>query len=89
MYKVILSTKAHSFYSNSQLQLAKKLARCFSFLEKEPYKSNNIKKLSGKFRNYYRYRIGDCRVIYRIDENRKEVIVVLIKHRADVYKSRT
>jgi mRNA interferase RelE/StbE len=89
MYKVILSTKAQSFYSNSQLPLAKKLARCFSFLEREPYKSNNIKKLSGKFKNYYRYRIGDFRVIYRIDENRKEIIIALIKHRADVYKNRS
>jgi mRNA interferase RelE/StbE len=86
MYKVILSANARSFFSTSQLQIAKRLSRCFSYLEKEPYKSNNIKRLSGRFKNYYRYRVGDYRVIYRIDENHKEIIITLIKHRANIYK---
>ncbi len=87
MYKVVLSVHAKSFYSSSTAHLSKKLSRCFSNLENEPYKSNNIKKLSGKLRNYYRYRIGDFRVIYRIDEINKVVNVVLIKHRSSVYRN--
>jgi mRNA interferase RelE/StbE len=86
MYKVILSKTAQSFYANAQHQLAKKLSKCFTYLENSPYLGNNIKKLSGRFKNYYRFRIGDHRVVYRIDENSKEVNITLIKNRADVYK---
>ncbi|OGI20512.1 MAG: hypothetical protein A3B68_03240 [Candidatus Melainabacteria bacterium RIFCSPHIGHO2_02_FULL_34_12] len=34
----------------------------------------------------YRYRIGDYRIIYEIDEIRKIVTVFRIRHRKDVYR---
>ncbi|NET10191.1 MAG: type II toxin-antitoxin system RelE/ParE family toxin [Symploca sp. SIO2B6] len=32
----------------------------------------------------YRYRVGNYRVVYRIDDDRQDVIVLLIKHRKDI-----
>ena len=37
-------------------------------------------------KGYRRLRVGDCRVIYRIDEDKVIVIVVDIDHRKDVYE---
>lgn len=34
----------------------------------------------------YRIRVGDYRVVYKIDKSSKEVIVVKIKHRREVYR---
>lgn len=34
----------------------------------------------------YRIRIGDFRVLYRIDDKLKEVFIYRIKHRRDVYR---
>ncbi|MBZ0202132.1 MAG: type II toxin-antitoxin system RelE/ParE family toxin [Ignavibacteria bacterium] len=48
--------------------------------------SNNIKKLSGQLSGLFRYRVGDYRVIYEIDEKSKSVEVLSIKHRKNVYK---
>ena len=37
-------------------------------LRREPHFSPNIKRLKGEFSDFYRYRIGDYRLFYSIDE---------------------
>ncbi|HTQ39691.1 MAG TPA: type II toxin-antitoxin system RelE/ParE family toxin [Pirellulales bacterium] len=86
MFDVILSPEATAFYAAAQLPLAKKLARCFAQLERDPRRHNNIKRLTGKFAGYLRYRIGDWRVIYRIDDSTTRVFVLSIAHRREVYE---
>jgi mRNA interferase RelE/StbE len=36
--------------------------------------------------NGYRIRMGDYRILYRIDDKSKEVIVYRVKHRKEVYR---
>ena len=36
--------------------------------------------------NHFRIRVGDYRVIYRIDGKRVVVVIVRIGHRRDVYR---
>lgn len=52
-------------------------------LVKDPYLG---KKLVGDLSPYYRYRVGDYRVLYEIVESKVLIIVVKIKHRKNVYK---
>jgi mRNA interferase RelE/StbE len=86
MYKVQLSTKAQKFYQKADRPLAQKLAKCFEQLEQEPHHHPNVKPLSGNLAGLYRYRVGDYRVIYRIDEQQRVVLVVIIAHRSEVYE---
>lgn len=86
MYKVSLSAYAAKAYSKANLTLAKKLSNCFLRLEINPYESNNIKKLSGQLAGLFRYRVGDHRVIFEINEKSKIVKVLSIRHRKNVYK---
>ena len=86
MFEVVLSPEAASFHANADRPLARKLARCFGQLEDDPRASANVKRLTGDFAGYVRYRIGDWRVIYRIDDAALKVMVVLIAHRRDVYE---
>jgi len=44
------------------------------------------KKLHG-FRNQWRLRVGDYRIVYSIDDSHKIVDVIRIRHRRDVYES--
>lgn len=44
------------------------------------------KKLVGDLSPYYRYRVGDYRVLYEVLNKEVLIIVVKIKHRKDVYK---
>ena len=48
--------------------------------------SPNIKKLKGPLAGAFRFRIGEWRVIYRIDKSQKQVIVLLIVHRKNAYR---
>lgn len=34
----------------------------------------------------YRKRVGDYRIVFRVDDDREEVLVTRIKHRRDVYR---
>ena len=45
-----------------------------------------LKRLSGELKGRFRYRIGDWRVVYRVEEEDQRVIVLLIAHRRDVYE---
>jgi len=55
-------------------------------LRKNPYFGSNIKKLKGKLASYYRFRIGDYRLLYLIEADKVLVVVVDLKHRQGAYK---
>ena len=86
MFEVILSPEAQAFYAAADRPLARRLARCFAQLERDPRRHNNIKRLSGELSGRLRYRIGDWRVLYRIDDAASQVHVLLIAHRSEVYE---
>jgi mRNA interferase RelE/StbE len=46
----------------------------------------HVKALKGDYAGYYRYRIGEYRVIYSIDDKRVQVFVVAIAHRSEAYE---
>ena len=86
MYSVELSREAQRFYDRCDRPLARKLARCFKSLEQNPREGNNVKPLKGRFAGSYRYRVGDLRVVYTIDEQAVMVFVITIAKRSDVYQ---
>jgi len=47
--------------------------------------ANNIKKLKGKYREYFRLHVGDYRVIYSQENDRLVIIIIRIGHRKKVY----
>jgi mRNA interferase RelE/StbE len=85
MFEVILSPEAQAFYEAADRPLARKPARCFSQLERDPRRHNNIKRLTGEVAGAYRYRVGDWRVIYDIDDGLHRVFVLSIAHRREAY----
>lgn len=84
-YTVRLTSKASKFYASADKPLANKIARCFEVLEKTPFSHPNIKPLKGKLKGRYRYRIGNYRVVYRVNNESVEVEVLQISPRGDVY----
>ena len=86
MFEVDLSPVADRFFERADGPLSRKLARCFMQLERDPYRHPNIKRLTGKLAGRLRYRIGDWRVIYRIDESDWTVYVLDIAHRKNIYE---
>ena len=58
----------------------------YPLLKSNPFFGPKIKKLKGEFEDYFRFRIGDYRLFYIIDEKEKIVFIVSLKHRKDAYK---
>jgi mRNA interferase RelE/StbE len=85
-YTVIISIDAQEFFESASGTLQKKLDRCFDILKIEPRNYPNIKALKGDLSGYYRYRVGDYRVVYEIDDTLKLVTILLIAHRSKVYE---
>ena len=85
MYKVRLTKRAAKFYKSADAALARRLARAFAVLESTPRQHPNIKALKGKLAGQYRYRVGDYRIVYRIQDEEIEVIILLVAHRGEVY----
>jgi len=55
-------------------------------LKMNPFFGLNIKKLKGEFEDVYRYRIGNYRLFYKIDNQKIIIFILDIEHRKDSYK---
>ena len=55
-------------------------------LRDNPFFGSNIKKLKGDFEGLYRYRVGNYRIFYKIENNQVLVIILDIDDRKDAYK---
>jgi len=53
-----------------------------------PLGGANIKKLKGAYHAVYRFRIGDYRIFYVVDESERIVFLTDIQNRKDAYKKR-
>jgi mRNA interferase RelE/StbE len=80
--KVIISPKAEKQLKKigkvDQIAIAKKIRE---IAEKDIGKKEKLK----GYKNIFRFRVGDYRLVYR--KTRRELYIVLIGHRRDVYKA--
>jgi mRNA interferase RelE/StbE len=84
MYKLFIDDKVvKDLRKIDKTWQTKIIANIKTKLVKDPYLG---KKLVGDLSPYYRYRVGDYRVLYEIVESKVLIIVVKIKHRKNVYK---
>ena len=63
--------------------------RIRAFLKAQSSQSNpraNGKALQGQLAGYWRYRVGDYRLICQIKDDRLVILVIEIGHRKDVYR---
>ncbi len=55
-------------------------------LKEEPHFGANIKKLRGYSPETWRYRIGNYRVFYSLDEDDHLVLLLVVENRKDAYR---
>ena len=54
-------------------------------LKENPFYGSDIKKLKDNLEGYYRYRIGNYRLFYLIEDEKLIIVVVDFRHRQQAY----
>ena len=75
--------KVNKDASKLPLRIHEKVDRAFDEIKENPLSGE---KLRGKLNGYYKFRVGDYRIVYRFDPKEKIVFIVKIEHRQGVYK---
>ena len=85
MYKILWDKGAledlYTIDKNAAIKLVKKVEE---YLRKDPV--NLGKPLTGQFKGLYRYRVGNYRVIYEINQQDIVIIVIRIGNRKEAYQ---
>jgi mRNA interferase RelE/StbE len=86
-YYLLLSRQAHRYITGLSKQKAKRITQEIGDLRYYPFFTmhHDIAKLKGR-KNYYRIRVGDLRIIFRVFEEEKEIYIEKIDHRSKIYK---
>ena len=58
----------------------------YPMLRENPFFGPNIKRLKGNYSDFYRFRIGQYRVFYKVHQDIVTVYIVGIEHRKDAYR---
>jgi len=65
------------------LHIQNKIAGAFDRIRQNPSLGA---KLKGELFNYYKFRVGDYRIIYKFDKKESLIEIVKIEHRQGVYR---
>lgn len=86
MYTLELSETAAKFFDSASAKLQKRLDRCSEQIKISPRNHLNVKALKGNYTGQYRYRLGDYRIVYSINDTLIKVLVTEIDHRSKIYE---
>lgn len=84
MYRLEVSHAAHRQISRLSWQTQERVNRTIARLAENPRPSGS-KKLTA--RDGYRIRVGDYRVLYRVDDGAKIIVIYRVMSRGDVYRA--
>lgn len=84
MYTIFLTVTAEKQFKRLPFLFSKKISERINSLADNPYPYGSIKLQNHK--GDYRIRMGDYRVIYRVDHKSEQIIVTKIAHRREVYR---
>jgi len=82
VYKVLITERAIKDIEKLDAKTKKRIGEKLKFYSKEPLKYAS--KLINNILGTYRFRIGDYRVIFDIEDDK--IIVLRIGHRKEIYK---
>ena len=81
-YKVLLHPKAAKELQQTEKQIRTRILENAKQLRENPDKVGKALKQS----DFWSLRVGDYRVIYEIDQNKNQVVILFVGHRSKVYE---
>lgn len=86
VYEVKFTKEALKAFGKLTDKRQRQVATVIEMLKINPYHAKNVKLLQGTNHDDYRIRIGQLRLIYRIENNQLLITVLYLGSRGDAYK---
>ena len=86
MYKVFPHKKAVKYYESLDDKTARRINKAIDAISRNPLEGLHIKRLRGTHGGKYRYAVGDLRIVYSVNREKKTVLIEAIGPRGDIYK---
>jgi mRNA interferase RelE/StbE len=86
MPKILLHRNAAKFYRNADEAIKSRISDAVDAIGQNPRLDGHVKKLKGELKHLYRFRKGDLRLLYEIDDSEDAVWVKTIEYRGSAYK---
>jgi mRNA interferase RelE/StbE len=84
-FRVAIDSRAARELESLPTPIVRKIDKAILSLGENP-RPPGVKRLRGKLKDGWRIRVGQYRVLYRIDENSKEVRIFDVGHRREIYR---
>ncbi|PXF58276.1 MAG: type II toxin-antitoxin system RelE/ParE family toxin [Candidatus Methanogaster sp.] len=85
MYEILLHRNAAKAYENLDNRTVARINKSIDVLKENPFYGKDIKKLRGRLVGRYGLRVGRYRVVYRVDDLEKTVIIEDFGVREKIY----
>lgn len=79
-FKILFHPKAVKSLNKVDTEIKERIKRKIKELEKYPKRGKHL-----RYTIFWSLRIGNYRVIYEIKKERKQIVILFIGHRKDVY----
>ena len=88
MYDVEISKESAKYYKKVDAITRSRINKALNIILLNPKDTDHydIKPLRGILKGLWRYRVGNIRIIYRINNEKKKVQIVTIRPRGEVYR---
>ncbi|MBC8255884.1 MAG: type II toxin-antitoxin system RelE/ParE family toxin [Candidatus Marinimicrobia bacterium] len=87
MYKLQFLKEAEKEFKSIDSIWQKRIKNKLEILRVNPQVlSANITRLKGKYKNFYRLKVGNYRIIFTKNKNELIILIIRIAHRGSVYK---
>jgi len=84
VYSVIFKPSVEKDFKKISAATAKRIFDHIERLTANPFPRQSIKLTGGEA--FYRIRVGEYRVIYEVDTQKKHIIIQYVRHRREVYR---
>ncbi len=84
-YRVLIDARAARQLESLPAEIVQRLDEAILRLGASP-RPPGVKRLRGKYKDGWRIRVGNYRVLYRIDDATREVRIFEVGHRGQVYR---
>jgi mRNA interferase RelE/StbE len=87
MYQLLFQDKAIQDLADIDKETARRIVARLHWLAQN-IASIKCESLTGELSEFYKFRVGDYRILYQVSENKQAIVINRIGHRSQIYRGK-